>query len=109
MENNLTNGSSLEATIGEAERYGASAEMARRIHHLVETNSSSEFVRRFEIEFGPDSTDSPAVWVHLIVDADLHPSKQKVVKLGKLVRKVQAALLRKNLGLWPFVDVRGRA
>jgi hypothetical protein len=109
MENNLTNGSSLEATIGEAERYGASAEMARRIYHLVETNSSSEFLRRFEIEFGPDSTDNPAVWVHLIVDADLRPSKEKIAKLGKVVRKVQAALLRENLGLWPFVDVRGRA
>ena len=109
MANKLANGSSLEATIDEAERFGASAEKARQIYGLVEANASSEFLRRFEIEFGPDSTNSPAVWVHLIVDADLRPSRAKMAKLGKVVRKVQSALLRENLGLWPYVDVRGRA
>jgi hypothetical protein len=82
MANKLANGSSLAAIINDAERSGASAEKARQIYDLVEANASSEFLRRFEIEFGPDSTDSPAVWVHLIVDADLRPSKQKMAKLG---------------------------
>jgi hypothetical protein len=109
MANKLANGSSLEATIDEAERSGASAEKARQIYRLVEENASSEYLRRFEIEFGPDSTEKPAVWIHLIVDADLRPSKQKMTKLGKVVRKVEAALLREDLGLWPYVDVRGRA
>jgi hypothetical protein len=109
MQNKLANGSSLEATIDEAERSGASAEKARKIYHLVEANASSEFLRRFEIEFGPDSTDKPAVWIHLIVDADLRPSNAKITKLSKVVRKVQTALLREDLGLWPYVDVRGRA
>jgi hypothetical protein len=108
MENNLTNGSSLEATLDEAERFGAPAEKARHIHGLVEANRSSEFVRGFEIEFGPDSTDSPAVWVHLIVDPDLKPSKKKISELGEVVRKVRTALLQENLDLWPYVNVRGR-
>src|SRR5437868_60488 len=109
MANKLANGSSLEAIINDAERSGTSAERARQIYDLVEANASSEYLRRFEIEFGPDSTEKPAVWIHLIVDADLRPSKQKMARLGKLVRKVEAALLRENLGLWPYVDVRGRA
>lgn len=108
MENDLINGSSLQASIDEAERFGAPAEKARQIHDLVEANRSSEFVRGFEIEFGPDSTDSPAVWVHLIVDPDLKPSKKKISELGKVVRKVRTALLQENLDLWPYVDVRGR-
>jgi hypothetical protein len=108
MENDLTNGSSLQASIDEAERFGAPAEKARQIHDLVEANTSSKFVHGFKIEFGPDSTDSPAVWVHLIVDPDLKPPKEKISELGEVVRKVQAALLRENLGLWPYVDVRGR-
>jgi hypothetical protein len=108
MENNLTNGSSLEATIDEAERSGAPAEKARQIHDLVEANRSSRFVHGFKIEFGPDSTDRPAVWVHLIVDPDLKPSKEKISELGEVVRKVRTALLQENLGLWPFVNVRER-
>jgi hypothetical protein len=107
MENNLTNGS-LEATLDEAERFGAPAEKARQIHDLVEANRSSRFVHGFKIEFGPDSTDRPAVWVHLIVDPDLKPSRKKISELSRVTRKVQAALLRENLGLWPYVDVRGR-
>src|SRR5689334_5173811 len=57
MANKLGNGSSLEAIINDAERSGASAEKARQIYDLVEANASSEYLRRFEIEFGPDSTD----------------------------------------------------
>jgi hypothetical protein len=48
------------------------------------------------------------VWVHLIVDPDLKPSRKKIAELGKVVRKVRTALLQENLGLWPFVDLRGR-
>ena len=108
MANKLANGSSLEAIINDAERSGASAEKARQIYDLVEANASSEYLRRFEIEFGPDSTEKPAVWIHLIVDPDLRPSRQKIARLSKLVRKVRSVLLREDLGLWPFVDVRGR-
>jgi hypothetical protein len=108
MENNLTNGSSLEASIHEAERFGAPAEIARRIHNVVDANASSRFVRGFEVKFGPDSTDRLAAWIHLIVDSDLRPSKEKISELSEVVLKVRSALLQENLGLWPFVDVRGR-
>jgi hypothetical protein len=108
MANKLANGPSLQATIKEAERSGASAEKARQIYGLVEANRASRFVHGFKIEFGPDSTDRPAVWVHLIVDPDLKPSRKKISELGRVVRKVRTALLQENLGLWPFVDVRGR-
>jgi hypothetical protein len=108
MANKLTNGSSLQATIKEAEKSGASIEKARQIYDLVEANRSSRFVHGVTIEFGPDSTDRPAVWVHLIVDPDLKPSRKKIAELGKVVRKVRTALLQENLGLWPFVDLRGR-
>jgi hypothetical protein len=109
MRSNPANERSLEAIIDEAERSGTSAEKARQIYDLVEANASSEYLRRFEIEFGPDSTDKPAVWIHLIVDPDLSPSKKKMSELGEVVRKVRSVLLREDLGLWPFVDVRGRA
>src|SRR3954452_12742208 len=80
MANKLTNGSSLQATIKEAEKSGASIEKARQIYDLVEANRSSRFVHGVTIEFGPDSTDRPAVWVHLIVDPDLKPSRKKIAE-----------------------------
>jgi hypothetical protein len=48
------------------------------------------------------------VWVHLIVDDDLKPSKDKISEVHAIANRVRSALLRDNLNFWPYVDVRGR-
>jgi hypothetical protein len=105
----LTTNSSLEASIREAERFGASADEARRIHHIVADAVVGHGVRRFELEFDSDSDNNRAVWIHLIVDEDLSPSSEKISTLSRVVNQVRSALLREKLDIWPYVDVRGRA
>ena len=109
MVENRTSRSSVEASIEEAKKFGASPEEARRIHELVAANTSADIVRSFELKFGPDSTDNKAVWVQLLVDDELRPSKNKITELNKLASKIRSVLLRSNLEFWPYVDVRGRS
>jgi hypothetical protein len=108
MTRDTTERSSVEATIIEAEKFGASAEEAQKIHQLVKENTSPHVVRNFELDFGPDSVNNRAVWVHLIVDSDLKPSQEKISELNKIVNRVRHALLQEKLNFWPYVDVRGR-
>jgi hypothetical protein len=63
---------------------------------------------RFELKFGPDSTNNRAGWVHLIVDDDLKPSKDKISEVNAIANRVCSALLRENLNFCPYVDVRRR-
>jgi hypothetical protein len=109
MARSVTQKSSIEDSIAEAEKFGASAEEARRIHNLVQANTVAEKVRSFVLNFGPDSANNRAVWVHLIVDSDLNPSQEKISELNTIARSVRSALLRENLGFWPYVDIRGRS
>ncbi len=99
---------SLESSLEEAKKFGASAGEARRIHRIVAENASVPVIRSFELKFGPDSTNNRAVWVHLIVDDDLKPSKDKISEVHAIANRVRSALLRENLNFWPYVDVRGR-
>jgi hypothetical protein len=98
--------SSLENSLEEAKKVGASPDEARVIHDLVSANTDPQFVRMFEVKFGPDSSDKSAVWIYLVVDDDLHPSKEKIAKLNENVNRVRSALLDKNIRFWPYVEVR---
>ena len=109
MSKTLTAKSSIEASIEEAKRFGASAEDARKIHRTVSDNIPPKLVKEFQVRFGPDSVNNKAVWIDLIVDEDLKPSNEKIAKLNEIVRRIQSALLRANLDFWPYVDIRGRA
>lgn len=108
MANDLTAKSSLEASIKEAQRFGASPDEARQIHDLVRANAASGIVKNFELKFGPDSTNNRAVWVLLVVDKDLSPSQEKISELNRVASNVRSALLRANLAFWPYVDIRSR-
>jgi hypothetical protein len=100
--------SSMEDTKREAEEYGVPAEDARKIHDLIQANTSPDVVKAFEVKFDSDSTDSRAVWVILIVENDLKPSPEKISKLNREADKVRTALLREKFNFWPYVEVRGR-
>ena len=108
MASRISASSTLEASIQEAERSGASAEEARKVHNAVSANTSPNIVRGFELEFGSDSTNSRAVWVHLIVDPELNPTQERISELSSVANKVRLALLDQGLDSWPYVDFRGR-
>jgi hypothetical protein len=99
--------SSMEETIREAEEFGASVEEARKIHDVVNANTTPSVVKTFQVKFGPDSTDNRAVWIRLIVENDLRPSSERIAELNREANKVRTALLRENLSFWPYVEVRG--
>jgi hypothetical protein len=108
MASRDTTNTSVDASVEEARRLGASAEEALKVHHIVNANTAPEIVRSFEVEFGSDSANNPAVWVHLIVDPDLNPSREKISELNGIARKVRFALLDGGFAFWPYVDFRGR-
>jgi|ERR1035437_2142525 hypothetical protein len=108
VRNPATVSSSLDETLKEAKEFGASADEARKIHEMVHANTSPDFIRTFELKFGPDSENNRAVWVHLIVDSDLKPSEEKISELNKIANRVRTALLGETLNLRPYVDFRGR-
>jgi hypothetical protein len=97
----------MEETIREAEEFGASVEEARKIHDVVNANTTPSLVKTFQVKFGPDSTDNRAVWIRLIVENDLRPSSERIAELNREANKVRTALLRENLSFWPYVEVRG--
>ncbi|MBI1776607.1 MAG: hypothetical protein HYR63_14775 [Proteobacteria bacterium] len=70
-------------------------------------------VKRFELQFGDDSTGDPAVWVLFIIDDDLNPSPKKVSEFSKLAQEVTADLLaklpKKGIERWPYVQFRAAA
>jgi len=97
--------SSLDASITEARRFGASVEEARHVHDLVKANTTAD-IRSFEVKFGPDSTDSIAVWINLFVDKDFPPSREKLSDLNRIADKIRSELLKENFRYWPYVAVR---
>jgi hypothetical protein len=109
MANDITVKSSLENSIKEAQRFGASVEEARLIHNLVQANTAPSAVRNFELKFGPDSVNNRAVWVNLFVEEDLHPSKEKISELNKIASRIRSLLLHEKLDFWPYVEIRGRS
>ena len=66
-------------------------------------------VRRFDVEFGEDSTGDPAVWIWLLVDDELSPSSQSISRMERFVTDVRSELLRKGLRHWPYFRLRAAA
>lgn len=107
MTRDVTEKSSLDRALEQARAFGASVEETRRIHEVVSANTSPE-VLTFEMQFGPDSSNNRAVWVHLLVEEDLKAPREKISRLNKIATQVRQALLSANLSIWPYVDVRSR-
>ena len=109
MAKGITAKSSLEDSIKEAQKFGASVEEARLIHNLVQANTAPSAVRTFKLKFGPDSANNRAVWINLFVDEDLHPSREKISELNKVANRIRSLLLNEKLDFWPYVEIRGRS
>lgn len=58
---------------------------------------------RFKLDFGEDSTGTPAVWVSFIVEDDPQPSKELVEAANRLANAVTRELIDQEFRWWPYV------
>ncbi len=84
----------------------ASVEEARLFHEIAQgMGPLPAGVRRLQFRFGEDSVGDPAVWIVLVADDDLNPSKEKIAALGRFIDEVQAAILRSDTERYPYSQI----
>lgn len=84
---------------------GAPLAEASRVHDLVAKYANKAGYKHFQLEFGEDSTGTPAIWVWFIVDDDLKPSQEKLASANTLAQEVRSELIRSE-ERWPYVNFR---
>jgi hypothetical protein len=97
---------SLKALVEDARGIGISADEVREIHKVVKSHRPPADVRAVEVNFGRDWIGAPAAWIWYLVEDDLDPSKEKIVRLNKFATSVQDALLKTSPSYFPYVDFR---
>jgi hypothetical protein len=97
---------SFKALIEDAKGVGLSAEEVRQIQKVVNSHRPPSDVRAVKVDFGRDWIGAPAAWISYLVEDDLDPSNEKIVRLTKFTSLVQDALLKTSPSYFPYVDVR---
>jgi len=89
---------------------GSSADEAQRIRDALNVVlKQQQFpygIKGFDLEFGEDATGDPAVWISFPIDDDLHPSKEKLSRLNKLVQQTHDMIREYGVSRWPYVRFR---
>jgi hypothetical protein len=96
----------LKALVEDAKGIGIPAEEVRQIQKVVNSHRPPADVRAVKVDFGRDWIGAPAAWISYLVEDDLNPSKEKIVRLTKFTSLVQDALLKTSPSYFPYVGVR---
>jgi hypothetical protein len=96
----------LKALVEDAKGIGISAEEVRQIQKVVNSHRPPSDVRAVKVDFGRDWIGAPAAWISYLVEDDLDPSNEKIVRLTKFTSLVQNALLKTSPSYFPYVGVR---
>ena len=84
----------------------APGDEARLFHDIVRsTGELPPGVRRVEFHFGEDSEGAPAVWITLVADDDLPPSKQKLAEPHRYINAIRSQVIRNDSERWPYVEI----
>jgi hypothetical protein len=90
----------------DVEQGAASAEEARLFHAIARKWSPlSEEIKRVYFRFGEDSDGSPAVWITVVVPADLRPSKTKISAIYQATESFKKDVLQADTNRWPYISV----
>lgn len=92
--------------VSPAQQKGAPLAEVTQLHDLISKYANEAGYGRFQLEFGEDSTGTPAVWVWFIVDDDLNPSKAKLSSANTLAQRIRSEVIRSGQGRWPYVSFR---
>lgn len=84
----------------------ASGDEARLFHDIVRrAGELPPGVHRVEFHFGEDSEGAPAVWITLVADDDLRPSKEKLAAIQRYSKDIQSQVFGSDSARWPFVEI----
>jgi hypothetical protein len=97
---------SLKALVEDARGIGISAEEVREIHKVVKSHRPPPDVRSVKVDFGRDWIGAPAAWILYLIEDDLNPPKEKIVRLNKFATSVRDALLKTSPSYFPYVNFR---
>jgi hypothetical protein len=64
-----------------------------------------EGVQRVGFRFGADSTVARAVWITLVAQDDLKPSKEKIAAFQRVADEVRSDIIRRGSERWPYVEI----
>jgi hypothetical protein len=101
------NGLVVKVTLGDSDSGAASADEAQVFHAISRKwTPLSHDIRRVEFRFGEDSDGSPAVWITVIVPADLKPSKEKIDNLYYATELFRKDILESDTNRWPYISIQ---
>lgn len=87
-------------------RGAASGDEARLFHDIIRrAGELPPGVHRVEFHFGEDSEGAPAVWITLVADDDLRPSKEKLAAIQRYIKEIKSRVLHSDSERWPFVEI----
>jgi hypothetical protein len=66
----------------------------------------SKITKRVEFRFGEDSDGSPAVWITIVANADLHPPEAKIEALRRAAEALRTDVLNSENKRWPYVQIK---
>ena len=96
-------------TIAPEENYlgAATGEEARFFGNLPrQVGQAPESAKRVDFRLGEDSDGSPAVWITIIANDDLKPSRQKIDEFTQYSQRLRDAVLNSGFGRWPYVRIK---
>jgi hypothetical protein len=84
----------------------ASVEEARLFHAISRKwTPLSKDITRVQFRFGEASDGSPAVWITVVVPADLKPSEDKIKELYRTTEGFRKDVLEADTDRWPYISI----
>jgi hypothetical protein len=93
-------------TISDSASEAASADEAKFFHAIARKwTPFSQEIKRVTFRFGEDSDGFPAVWIVVVVPADLKPSKEKIDNLYRATEHFRSDIRNSGTSRWPYVTI----
>ena len=86
----------------------ARASEERGIRRLVKQVAEPEGFPLFELDFGEDSTGTPAVWISFLLDYEYPTTKDSIGALTRLGQRVKSNLFEHDINRVPYIRFRER-
>jgi hypothetical protein len=84
----------------------ASGDETRIFHEIVRrVGWLREGIREVRFRLGDDSEGAAAVWITLVTNDDLKPSKEKIATLQRISNEVRSEILRSGSERWPYIEI----